>query len=255
MVLLFILVLVYIIQKDFKMQIKKIVILGLVIVSTQTQLWGNGNDISFIENHIKNVKCDKKIEKETYTICYSYKHKGVLSGWTTLYADTVNSKNLKKREKFYSDTSIPKKYRSNYSDYTGYGRKWNRGHFVVADADMDYSRKSLIEAYSMANIIPQSAKVNQRTWLKVERYGRKLATRLGEVNSLSIAVYDRVPKKIKNSVSIPKTLYRAYWSKAKGFASCFKYENILLSSRQAKQDKLKNHKIPCSMFLSCPNLN
>ncbi len=42
----------------------------------------------------------------------------------------------------------------------------------------------------MANIIPQAANVNQKTWTKVERYGRTLAQKLGYINSISIALYE-----------------------------------------------------------------
>ena len=53
--------------------------------------------------------------------------------------------------------------------------KINRGHFIVAHADFAYDDNALSKTYTMANIIPQSAKtVNQKTWVKVEKYGRLL---------------------------------------------------------------------------------
>jgi len=89
-----------------------------------------------------NIKdCDQIIDKQTFKICYTYKYKGALSGWVTLYGNLVNKKNIKKRVRFYSETTIPLKYRTKYKDYTGYGKKYNRGHFIVADADFDYNKK------------------------------------------------------------------------------------------------------------------
>ncbi len=147
------------------------------------------------------------IDKQLYEICYSYKYKGALSGWVTLYGDKVNSKNdIKKRPKFYNEKTIPMEYRTKSKDYTGYGKDWNRGHFIVADADFDYDSKALNKAYTMANIIPQSANVNQKTWIKVERYGRTLAQKLGYINSISIAKYDNPNNKIGNDIVIPSTL-------------------------------------------------
>ena len=73
-----------------------------------------------------------------------------MGGWTTLSGDKVNSGNIKKRPRFYTNKTIPKKYRTKYSDYTGTGRTWNRGHFIIADADADYSQKSLDLVYDIS---------------------------------------------------------------------------------------------------------
>lgn len=134
-------------------------------------------------------------------------------------------------------------YRTKSKDYTGYGKDWNRGHFIVADADFDYDKKALNKAYTMANIIPQSAAVNQRTWTKVERYGRTLAQKLGYINSISIAKYDNTNNKIGNDIVIPTTLYRIYYNNDAEFERCFKYENGLDAYR--KDDKLRDHEIEC----------
>lgn len=131
----------------------------------------------------------------------------------------------------------------NHAKLQDYGKNWNRGHFVVADADFDYDKKALSKAYTMANIIPQSAKVNQRTWTKVERYGRTLAQKLGYINSISIAKYDDLSNKIGNDIVIPTKLYRIYYNNETKFEKCFEYENTL--DVVSKNDKLKNHEIDC----------
>lgn len=195
-----------------------------------------------ISDYIDTKQCDKVIDKQLYNICYSYKHKGALSGWVRLEGALVNSGDIKKRPRFYSEKNLPVKYRSKYKDYTGYGKNWNRGHFIVADADFDYSKKSLNKAYTMANIIPQSAKVNQRTWTKVERYGRKLATKFGYINSISIAKYNG-SETIGNGVVIPTDLYRVYYNNDRNFERCFYYKNTL--NVDTKNDKLKDHEIDC----------
>lgn len=118
----------------------------------------------------------------------------------------------------------------------------HRGHFIVADADFDYDIKALRKAYTMANIVPQAAKVNQKTWIKVEKYGRLLASKLGYINSISIAKYN-VSDTIKNSVAIPTDLYRIYYNNEAGFERCFHYENVL--NVDYKHDKLKQHEVDC----------
>ena len=197
-----------------------------------------------ISDFINKHQCDQIIDKQIYTVCYSYKYKGALGGWTTLDGDKVNAVNIKKRPRFYENKSIPKKYRTKYSDYTGMGRTWNRGHFIIADADADYSQKALNLVYDMSQIQPQSAKVNQKTWIKVEKYGRKLATKLGYVNSVTIANYRGATKKIKNNVVIPVGYYRIYFNDKADFKKCFYYKNDLFVN--SKNDKLKDHLVDCS---------
>ncbi|WP_375722927.1 DNA/RNA non-specific endonuclease [Arcobacter sp. KX21116] len=197
-----------------------------------------------IENYINKSKCDQIIDKQLYQICYSYKYKGALSGWVKLDGKLVNTtKDIKKRPKFYNEKTIPMKYRTKYKDYTGYGKDWNRGHFIVADADFDYDKKALNKAYTMANIIPQSAVVNQKTWTKVERYGRTLAQKLGYINSISIAKYENLNQKIGNNIIIPTKLYRIYFNNDAKFEKCFEYENKL--DIDYKKDNIKQHEINC----------
>jgi endonuclease G len=193
----------------------------------------------FISKH----QCDQVIDKQIYSVCYSYKYKGALGGWTTLYGDKVNAVNIKKRPRFYENKTIPKKYRTKYSDYTGVGRTWNRGHFIIADADADYSKKSLHLVYDMSQIQPQAAKVNQKTWIKVEKYGRMLATKLGSVESVTIADYRGATKKIKNNIVIPVGFYRVYFNDAADYKRCFYYKNNPFVDY--KNDKLKDHLVDC----------
>lgn len=199
-----------------------------------------------ISDYIDTSKCDQVIDKQLYHICYSYKYKGALSGWVKLEGNLVEHSNIDKRPRFYSEKNIPVQYRSKNKDYTGYGKQWNRGHFIVADADFDYDKKALAKAYTMANIIPQAANVNQKTWIKVERYGRMLAQKLGYINSISIAEY-KGSNTIANGVVIPTDLYRIYYNNDKNFEKCFYYKNDL--NVDYKNDKLKDHEIDCKSII------
>lgn len=196
-----------------------------------------------LEEYIDKSKCDQIVDKQLYQICYSYKNKGPLSGWVTLKSVSTEENDIKKRPKFYNEDTIPMKYRTKSDDYKGFGEDWNRGHFIVADADFDYDDKALAKAYTMANIIPQSAVVNQKTWIKVEKYGRILANKLGYINSISIAKYDDPNHKIANDIAIPTKLYRIYYNNEANFEKCFEYENVL--NVDYKNDRLENHEIEC----------
>lgn len=198
-----------------------------------------------LSDFVDTKKCDQIIDKQLYQICYSYEYKGALSGWVKLDGKTVDStNNIKKRPSFYSESNLKMEYRTKNKDYNGYGKDWNRGHFVVADADFDYDKKALSKAYTMTNIIPQSATVNQKTWTKVERYGRTLAKKFGYINSISIAKYENPNHKIGNNIVIPSKLYRIYYNTEAKFEKCFKYDNVL--NVDYKNDKLRNHEINCN---------
>lgn len=197
-----------------------------------------------LSEYVNKSKCDQVINKQLYEICYSYDYKGAVAGWVKLYGDLVKQDNVKKRPKFYTEDDIPKEYRVKPSDYNGIGNTWNRGHIIVADRDFSYSQKAVLKTYTMANIVPQSAMVNQKTWIKVEKYGRVLAERLGYINSITIIKYGKNPERIKGGGAIPKEYYRIYYNNDKNFEKCFKYENTLNVDWQ--NDKLRNHEIDCS---------
>ncbi len=180
----------------------------LILLSFNILLFAT--DVSdFINKH----QCNQVINKEIYTVCYSYKYKGALGGWTILDGTKVNAVNIKKRPRFYENKTIPKKYRTKYSDYTGMGRTWNRGHFIIADADADYSQRTLNLVYDMSQIQPQ-------------------------------AFYDKTI--YINNITIPVGFYRVYYNDKAHFKKCFYYKNDPFVDW--RNDKLKNHLIDCDSF-------
>lgn len=45
-----------------------------------------------ISDFIDKSKCDQVINKKTYSICYSYKYKGAVGGWTTIKGEMAPKK-------------------------------------------------------------------------------------------------------------------------------------------------------------------
>lgn len=192
-------------------------------------------------------KCDQVINKDLFSICYSYEHKGALAGWTKINGPLAAKEGIKERLKFYEENTIPKKYRTKHSDYTGYGREWNRGH-IISDAEADYDYDALYKTYSMVNVVPMSATVNQKTWTKAERYGRQVALKLGELDSITIIGYENSRVSF-NGIRVPSDLIRIYYNNEHSFQRCFHYENVL--EVDISTDKLKNHEVDCeSLILS-----
>lgn len=93
-------------------------------------------------------------------------------------------------------------------------------------------------------ILEQSAKVNQKTWTKVERLGRMLAQKYNYIHSISIAKYEVLSNKIGNDIVIPTRLYRIYYNNEESVEMCFAYDNILDVEWQS--DRLKDHEIDCA---------
>jgi len=186
--------------------------------------------------------CDQIIVKGDVNICYSYKAKGAKYVWYSLDENTVNLKNIKKRPSFYPERSIPKIYRSNTKDYTRNKFHMDRGH-LAPDADFDYSKKSLHNVYTMANIIPQYYRVNRDTWSKAERFERYVTHKLGKTRVINGVVYGDYSKHLKNGVTVPT----AFWKKitGKGFERCFYYKNEPITKEEVKADHLKDHLVEC----------
>ena len=221
--------------------------------------------------------CDQIIDKQVIKICYDYKIKGPKAVVYTVDGKTVNKVNIKKRPRFYTEKTIPAKYRTKYSDYTHATSSkdntisFDRGH-LAPDADFDYDKKTLRKVYTMANIIPQVSVVNQKTWIKAERYERKIATKLGKVEVVNGVIYkdmdnylvkkplDQIntskwkknkfskfkkeTEKLKRKhIVIPSAFFKKITNKEKGFEKCFLYKNKVVDF---KVDKLRNHEIDCS---------
>lgn len=195
-----------------------------------------------ISDYINKNNCDQIIDKEYFTICYDYKMKGAKYVAYTLDGSLVNKNNIKKRPRFYSEKTIPLRYRSKSKDYTHSG--YDRGH-LANDASFDWSKSSQRKTYTMANIIPQAPNVNRRTWIKAEKLERKIAVKLGTINVINGVVYSNNPKRIgKNNIAIPDGFWKMIYNDSMGYKKCFYYSNDLKII--SKGDKLKNHLIDCN---------
>ena len=194
-----------------------------------------------INDYLNKEKCDQIIDKQVFSICYDYDMKGAKYVAYTLEGTKVNAVNIKKRNSFYTEKNLPKKYRSHTKDYTHTG--YDRGH-LANDASFDYDKKIVRKTYTMANIIPQAPKVNRYTWIKVEKLERKVAVGLGTVHVINGVVYTSNPLRIgKNQIAVPIGFWKMIYNDAKNYKKCFYYENDLRAV--TKGDKLKNHLVSC----------
>lgn len=194
-----------------------------------------------ITKYINNNNCDQIIDKQVFTICYDYKLKGAKYVSYKLDGSLVNKTNLKKRSRFYSEKTLPNKYRSKNKDYTKSG--YDRGH-LANDASFDYDKKVVRKTYTMANIIPQAPKINRYTWIKSEKLERKVAYNLGYANVLNGVLYSNTPQRIgKNKIAVPYAFWKIIYNDKENYKKCFYYKNDL--NLDTRGDKLKSHLIDC----------
>ena len=192
-------------------------------------------------NTPSDISCDIIIDKNYYTICYDYTLKGARSVTYSLDTNQVNLLNIEKREDFYIEESIPKPYRSRYSDYTGSG--YDRGH-LASDASFDWSEESLKSVYSMANIVPQEPDLNRYSWIDTEKLEREKAKEFKKVQVKIIVNYSDNPMQIgENAISVPRGFYKSISNKDFNYEECFYYENIPYN---ISTDTIDEHKIECS---------
>jgi len=212
-----------------------LVVTALPITASATQ----------IQDFINKRNCDQVLDKKYYKICYDYNLKAATYVGYRLDGDLVNKVNIKKRPRFYPEKRIPKQYRATSSDYTHTG--WDRGH-LNSDANEDMSPKSLHSVYTMANIVAMAPAVNRKTWVKAEKYERKVAYKLGEIWVINGIDYSSNPPRIgRNHIAVPSAYWKIIYNN-KGFEKCFYYKNDPI--RSAKGDKLRNHLIDCSKLKS-----
>jgi len=198
--------------------------------------------------YISSDHCDKLVTNPYFKVCYDYNLMGAKAITYTLDRDKINEINIKKRPSFHTEKSLERAYRVSPKSYTRTG--YDRGH-MANDASFDWSMESLNSTYSMVNIVPQDPKVNRYHWIKVERYARLVARKLGSLNVLNIIRYPNNPKHIsRQHIAIPEGFYKILYNEEKDFERCFYYKND--ASSYPKKNKMKNHLIECS-FIE-PNL-
>ncbi len=197
-----------------------------------------------LSKYINKNNCDQIIDKQVFTICYDYKIKGAKYVAYTLDGSLVNKTNIKKRESFYTEKNLPKKYRSSTKDYEYSG--YDRGH-LAPDASFDYDEKVVRKTYTMANVVPMAPNINRKSWFKAEKLERKVAAGLGMVNILNGVVYSSNPMRIgRNKIAVPTGFWKIIYNDEKNYKKCFYYENDL--DIVVRDDKLRNHLVDCSQL-------
>jgi len=212
--------------KESKEQIKEIIKKeeDEEINNDKEQVAGNSSKINsekkFINLFINKKDCDKILNNNNFFLtCYDYKLKGGKSFYAKIPGKVYKNKYVRE-DSFRPDKNIPIQYRTYHSDY--YGGKYDRGHSGLSSKSGNVSKKGMYQTFIMSNIVPQKPKTNRYSYLKIEKYIRKIAYELDYINVITLNYYSKNPKRIgKSKLAVPKNLAKILWNKEKKFQKCF----------------------------------
>ncbi len=126
-----------------------------------------------------------------------------------------------RRGRFHAESRLPHGERAEVSDYVGSG--YDRGH-MAPSADMP-DAQTQFESYSLANMVPQVARINRGVWAQLEKTVRKLARIQGRLYVITGPVFSRRPKLVGDRINVPSHLFKAVFISDSVSARAFIVEN------------------------------
>ena len=154
---------------------KKLLLLLLPIC-----LYGYGYDDSDIP-----VETDLYLQKQGFSLGYSYKYRQALWVAYTLTTEHLQSEQVRRKDIFKADPAV-KKRPVRPADYTRTG--YDKGHLAPA-ADMTYSMPSMENSFLMSNISPQVPGFNRGIWKRLETQVRRWAVKEEKIYILTGPVF------------------------------------------------------------------
>lgn len=135
----------------------------------------------------------------------------------------LDAKDEKRRNRFFADARLPFAERAQLEDYKGSG--FDRGHMAPA-GDMP-SAQAMAQSFSLANMVPQAPKNNQRSWNGIEQATRKYVMRArGDVYVISGPVFGANADTIgRSKVWVPDFLFKLVYDPSTGKAWAHWLEN------------------------------
>jgi len=189
--------------------------------------------------------CDRVYHNPILDSCYSFKKKSAIAVAYHIDGNLVYKIDLEKRPSWKYNLAIPKKYRSENSDYSY--NIYDKGHLCF-DSMADYNKRVLGYTYDLnINSVPMVEKVNRVTWRKAESRAKKIAYKYGYANIIDIMDFTKHPQKMgRNNISIARGFYKIINNKDAGIKECYYYKND--KHINTNNDTLNDHKIMCPTF-------
>jgi endonuclease G len=179
-----------------------------------TSIWPNRHQaytwIFTLRNHKKPgepCETDRVLDRQGYSLGYSYKQKSALWVSYIISADSVEV-NVGRHNNFYADPDIPQQYRVQPEDHLNTG--YDKGH-LAPSATIDFSKKANQETFALSNIVFQESRLNRQAWNTLETAVRKWTKTKGKLYVVTGPLYSSRPKKI-NGLPVPKEFYKVIYS-------------------------------------------
>ena len=158
----------------------------------------------------------ESLQKNTYPLCFNgfnVMYSGVSK--TPLWvAESLTpsrlSQKIPREDNFHEELRIPTEYRATLSDYKASG--YDRGH-MAPNADMP-NKASQSDSFSLANMVPQAPKNNQKVWRELEEATRAIVTKQKhDVYVVTGPTFTSKKLKTigKNNVIVPTAVFKAIY--------------------------------------------
>jgi len=125
----------------------------------------------------------------------------------------AQAQGMQRTDKFYAEARLPGAERAALDDYKGSG--YSRGHMAPA-GDM-YSKETMAQSFSLANMVPQDQTQNAGSWSRIEQDTRKYVMRAaGDVYVYTGPYYSGKPATIGAGVAVPSHVYKVVYDATTG---------------------------------------
>ncbi len=142
-----------------------------VILPRQRRYFHKSKPTSSIKPRVK-PEVQVLIRHREYALLYDYRLKNSLWVYERLTKNSLSSATTAKhKKKFKEDDRVAKAFRCTSKDYSHSG--YDKGHLAAA-GNHKGNNSNCHNTYYLTNISPKNPSFNQRSWVRLEKYVRKI---------------------------------------------------------------------------------
>jgi endonuclease G, mitochondrial len=164
-------------------------------------------------------------QKHSYPLCFNgfnVMYSGVSKTplWVAEYLNPTRlSQKIPREDSFHEEQRVASAHRATLQDYKGSG--YDRGH-MAPNADMP-NVSAQFDSFSLANMVPQAPKNNQKVWRELEEATRAMVTKQKQDVYLVTgpAFTAKKLKKIGNGVIVPTAVFKAVYLPKTGVTGAY----------------------------------
>ncbi|MBR6191296.1 MAG: DNA/RNA non-specific endonuclease [Prevotella sp.] len=138
----------------------------------------------------------------------SYNKETRCPNWVAWHLTAEHVEGPYRRERYFHEDESVAAPRATLDDYRGSG--WTRGHLCPA-GDNKWDRQAMYESFSLTNVCPQDAKLNNGLWNSYEMDCRRWARMFGDIYIVTGPLFMRSKQHEtigNNSVAVPEAFFK-----------------------------------------------